>query len=725
MSGEDPAGGGAPSKPGDPHPSEPALRPADFSSVPPGDSGLAIPADGASASLPAGLPIEAAAPASEPALESQAGETTPSLPADAPEPSGEVAEGAIWPLPLASEVGTEAVSPSVVDAPEPLIAPPDSEAGTQGEAAQYPEGQPSQIGTEAAAPSLDPISRSGSVSMDPMVGRVLLDRYEVLYRIGAGGMGAVYVAEQVAVGRKVAVKLLRPELLSNDQVRRRFQREAEVVAKLSHPNTIQLFDYGKTRDGFSVMVMELLEGLSLRERLKTRGAMSMIETVRLGQEVAGSLREAHLAGLVHRDLKPANIFLAEVGGEVHGKVLDFGIARVADEEMTRLTVGDQIFGTPRYMAPEQALATSEVDGRADLYGLGLILYECLVGQSPFQAKTSIQYLQAHTSEPPPKLRDKLPEAPEILEQLIDACLQKEPADRPQSAEEIAQVLHRLEIQLEAAERRSELHTQPAEPAIETQPALALRPPLAEAKEPVQEPPKKGRGALVALLLVGLLISGVAAAAVGLWPRIKARLGGDPAPVFLPAARPDAGAPSDAGAILPPTSDAAADAGGADAGGVDDAGVPDASAPPDAGVKKKARPSKRRRKAKPRRSKSHKQRSPKKERPKRGSDEQQGVTQGPRTMTIDAPIDDDESADIIERAARCTSSKFAGVGKLSTRRCPADCAIIVGYTCFGRTPAKDRPLPPGTRSISVVCGKKIVRSRTLQIGESGAAVFRCR
>ncbi|CAN0600223.1 unnamed protein product, partial [Laminaria digitata] len=164
-----------------------------------------------------------------------------------------------------------------------------------------------------------------SRTVDPLIGRVRLERYEILRRIGSGGMGAVYMGRQPAVGREIALKVLRADLVNNEHVRQRFRREAEIIGRLNHPNTIQLIDYGETSDGLAVMVMELLVGQALNERLKTKGPLTVPEVIALGKQIAGSLSEAHLIGLVHRDLKPANVFLTEVGNQVHGKVLDFGI----------------------------------------------------------------------------------------------------------------------------------------------------------------------------------------------------------------------------------------------------------------------------------------------------------------------------------------------------------------------------------------------------------------
>ncbi len=285
-------------------------------------------------------------------------------------------------------------------------------------------------------------------SIDPLIGRILLERYEVLRKLGSGGMGAVYAGRQLAVGREVGLKVLRADLMQNEHVRERFRREAAIIGRLRHPNTIQLIDYGETDDGYAVMVMELLVGSVLSDRLKQQGPLPIKDAIAVCRQVASSLAEAHSLGLVHRDLKPANVFLVDVAGKMHGKVLDFGIARMLDEESTRITSTGQVFGTPRYMSPEQGTASGEVDHRADIYSLGLILFECLVGQPPFVANTSIQYLSAHMTQPPPHLRDHLPDAPRELDDLIDRCLVKDREKRISSADEVEQALRRIEIGLE-------------------------------------------------------------------------------------------------------------------------------------------------------------------------------------------------------------------------------------------------------------------------------------
>ncbi|MEQ8985877.1 MAG: serine/threonine-protein kinase [Deltaproteobacteria bacterium] len=540
--------------------------------------------------------------------------------------------------------------------------------------------------------------------MDPLIGRVLLERYEVLQRIGSGGMGAVYVGKQTAVGRKVALKVLRSDLMANDHVRQRFRREAEIIARLSHPHTIQLIDYGETPEGLAVMVMELLLGASLSERLKQSGPLPMELTVRIGKEVAASLAEAHLHGLVHRDLKPANIFLADVGSATHAKVLDFGIARILDEEATRLTSTGQVFGTPRYMSPEQAMSTADVDARSDLYSLGLILYECIVGQPPFVAQTSIQYLSAHTTQAPPKLRDQAPSAPVALEALIDACLAKEPDDRPQTAEVVEKALERIQRSLESGEEPFVPHFpgRDDDPTRQTV-GPGTSPPGPTDRSPPADAGGSGGSNRTPLIAMGVLFL-IAAVAVGAWAAMRDT--NDIAPirdasVVAMANQRDAGR---AEVVEPPR-----DAGTRDAG-VRDAGV---EPPRDAGKKRRIRPHKNKNKNK------NRPPPPPPPPPPGGT----GFTTGPRTMTIDFPVEDDTPS-LEDIAKKCGSSVFGGLAKLDTQGCAAGCKIVIDDQCAGATPAEGRAIPKGRRKVTVVCDGKAKKTRRLRFKDGQTTTYKC-
>ena len=288
---------------------------------------------------------------------------------------------------------------------------------------------------------LDEVS-GDSVGKNTLLGKTIDNRYTIVKKIGVGGMGEVYRAVQKSVDRSVAVKLLRRELSFEPEVVSRFMHEAKVASKLCHPNTVSLFDFGKTEDGLLYIIMELLTGEPLSDKLRKR-PLSVRETIQFGKQISSALREAHLHDIVHRDLKPDNIFITDVAGNQFVKVVDFGIAKVLNTH-TNLTKTGQMFGTPAYMSPEQA-QNEKIDTRSDTYSLGVILYEMLTGVPVFDSTTPIGLLLMHATEEPTHLEDFEPpvQAPTILSDLIMKMLSKKPDDRPQSVAEVEQVLEQL------------------------------------------------------------------------------------------------------------------------------------------------------------------------------------------------------------------------------------------------------------------------------------------
>jgi serine/threonine-protein kinase len=232
------------------------------------------------------------------------------------------------------------------------------------------------------------------------VGRTINGRFEITNVIGEGGMGVVYEAYDNQVDRNVAIKLVRSECLADRKFLSRFRRELEVTTQLRHPSTIRVFEHGEAEDGRPYMVMELLTGTSLAERLE-RGRIQEIEALQHARQIAESLSEAHEAGIFHRDLKPDNIFIETVGVSTVVKVLDFGIAGGLDA--TRLTQAGEVFGTPQYMSPEQCNGLP-LDHRTDIYSLGCILYEMIEGTPPFAAESPMATMLKHVRAkvPPPK-----------------------------------------------------------------------------------------------------------------------------------------------------------------------------------------------------------------------------------------------------------------------------------------------------------------------------------
>ena len=267
----------------------------------------------------------------------------------------------------------------------------------------------------------------------------LESRYAIDRELGAGGMATVYLAEDVKHRRKVAVKVLRPELAASLGPTR-FLREIEIAAQLQHPHILPLLDSGEA-DGFLYYVMPYIDGVSLRDRLTRQGELPVAEATRLLRDVADALSYAHGRGVVHRDIKPDNVMLS---GR-HALVMDFGVAKAVSEATGRqnLTTIGVALGTPAYMAPEQAAADPNVDHRADIYALGVMGYELLTGRPPFTGLTPQQVLAAHVTEAPKPVAEQRTACPPALAETVMRCLAKRPADRWQSADEIVERLEAL------------------------------------------------------------------------------------------------------------------------------------------------------------------------------------------------------------------------------------------------------------------------------------------
>jgi serine/threonine protein kinase len=283
--------------------------------------------------------------------------------------------------------------------------------------------------------------QSGSRSLE--VGAIVADRYRILGLIGTGGMGAVYRAEHVHMKKLFALKLLHPEFLGVEEVRQRFEREAVAAGRIEHPNVVGATDFGKLPDGSFYLVLDYIDGTSLRALLEREGALPAARAIRIARQTALALGAAHAAGVVHRDLKPDNVMLiAEPDGTDRVKVLDFGIARVSSPDShrdTALTRVGVVMGTVAYMSPEQATG-QEVDVRADLYSLGVMLYEMVAGVVPFDAPLPSQVLARQLVEEPPPLPAGT--APALGELIFD-LMQKKADDRPASAQIVLQRLTAL------------------------------------------------------------------------------------------------------------------------------------------------------------------------------------------------------------------------------------------------------------------------------------------
>jgi len=297
-----------------------------------------------------------------------------------------------------------------------------------------------QTPLQADATQADPTS-----PVDPLVGHTLDEKYRLEARLGIGGMGTVYRARHLLIDRPVAVKVLNQRFVEDEAARTRFHREARAAGRLQHANAVTVTDFGESQDGYVYLVMELLEGRTLREVLAKEAPLDAARSVSLMMQISGAVAAAHEAGIIHRDLKPANIFIvqrAEVPAVV--KVLDFGIAKLAvesldeDEPMALTQVGAMI-GTPRYMSPEQCDG-AELTPAADVYSLGVILYEMLTGTVPFSGSTPLAIAMKHTSEVPRDPREIVSTIPPALEQVVLHTLEKQPQDRPANAAEFQKEL---------------------------------------------------------------------------------------------------------------------------------------------------------------------------------------------------------------------------------------------------------------------------------------------
>ncbi|HSE98991.1 MAG TPA: serine/threonine-protein kinase, partial [Blastocatellia bacterium] len=290
-------------------------------------------------------------------------------------------------------------------------------------------------------------SRCGLRSSGPacnLIGSTIADKYVIEAHLGTGGMCDVYRARHAAMGKQFAVKVLKPDLAADPRIAERFEQEARAASLLHHPHAISVIDYGHSDSGTHFIVMELVEGYTLGDLLRRMGALPVGQAVAIVRQVASALDAAHSVGVVHRDIKPDNIILAEYDGSYWVKVVDFGVAKIQEDvnRRARLTGANIIVGTPRYMSPEQC-EEKPVDARSDIYSLGVVLYEMLSGEAPFEGSSSMRLLMAHAADPPPPLREKRPDISPEIERVVMSALEKDPARRPQRAGEFAMSLERV------------------------------------------------------------------------------------------------------------------------------------------------------------------------------------------------------------------------------------------------------------------------------------------
>jgi serine/threonine-protein kinase len=417
-----------------------------------------------------------------------------------------------------------------------------------------------------------------------LAGKEIAGRYRILTKLGEGGMGAVYRGEQISLRRAVAVKLLRSELSANPMLLRRFSAEAEAVAKLSHPNTVNVYDFGQDTDGSVFIAMELIEGRSLRSAIAKEGPFAPGRALHIAAQVAASLADAHAHNIVHRDLKPDNVMLQDRGRQRDVvRVLDFGIAKLRDDTRATqqaMTQAGDMLGTPQYMAPEQ-IKGETIDGRTDVYALGCMIYEMVTARLAFEAPTIMAMLSKHLIEAPVPPSQRRPDLglPPALDQLVLAAMAKDPGQRPPTMEAFGEQIAQLAQTLPPADPNTPRSQQAsvAQPAV-TAPApsafVAATPQPAPWTPPAIPPTtratptpvamKKSRAPLLAIV-AGVLLAGGGAAAYFATraPATAARDGGTAPSAGDPARVPPAagtvppgndpwggGAPADAGPAAP-------------------------------------------------------------------------------------------------------------------------------------------------------------------------------
>jgi serine/threonine protein kinase len=387
----------------------------------------------------------------------------------------------------------------------------------------------SRCGTELSKPlvqampadavNLPPASVSPLAS-GALAGRSLDQRYYLESRLGAGGMGTVYRARRLLIGDTVAVKVLHPELMADSTAVERFRREAQTAARLKHPNVVTVYDFGVSKDGLAYLVMELVEGESLGCLIGQQGILPEATAAEILRQVCAAMDEAHRQGVVHRDIKPDNILVQMTPCEIHVKVVDFGIAAVRDITASKLTRTGGIVGTIYYMSPEQCLG-EKLDGRSDIYGLGVILFEMLTGVLPFNSPTPTAVVVQQVTQAPPLLRTLNANISPAVEAVVLHALEKQREARPQTAGDLARELIAAVNGMSAAQIRSTMTS--AVPGRKSTPTEMLAPSSSNVATLLDAPPtfgeataKTGSGSKFVLLLFGALLLLAAGVGGGIW-----------------------------------------------------------------------------------------------------------------------------------------------------------------------------------------------------------------
>jgi serine/threonine-protein kinase len=370
-------------------------------------------------------------------------------------------------------------------------------------------------------PSAEPKAEAGD-----LIGRTI-GSYRVTSLLGKGGMGAVYLGVHPVIGSKVAIKFLHPQYKADARIVDRFYNEARAVNLIGHDNILKILDLSVTDDGLHYFVMELLDGGSLQDLLAGGRPVGLEIAGPILLQVCDALEAAHKKGIVHRDLKPDNVHLIALRGKKNFvKLVDFGIARVTDDDGVSRgnTVTGMVMGTPSYMSPEQGSGARQIDGRSDVYSLGVMMFQLATGQLPFRGENFGEMLIGHLQDTVPPLRELNPEVPELYERVVMRCLEKEPGDRYQTMRElkgaVAFCLDQLGVDpgLPLADASPVEETsrdtipertpprQPSNPALKSNPGARARPRAVEPSTQIAPPPRKRRRGLVAAALGGAVVA---------------------------------------------------------------------------------------------------------------------------------------------------------------------------------------------------------------------------
>ncbi len=418
-----------------------------------------------------------------------------------------------------------------------------------------------------------------SKPIDPLVGQTIDGRYVVEALLGEGGMGVVYRARHRLIERKVALKVLRSEYAKDREIVERFVQEAKTATAIGNEHIVDILDFGQLPDGSTYFAMEYLDGISLTQAIAQKLEPRRIAAI--GVQICDGLGAAHAAGIVHRDLKPDNIYLLERNGADFVKVLDFGIAKVTRDAKQKLTRAGAVFGTPHYMSPEQAAGTS-IDHRADIYALGVILYEMAAGRLPFDSDDLMGILTQHMYRAPVPIRALVQntDCPPSLEAIVQKCLEKRPGQRYQSTNELAVDLTRF-LRGEVPGAVAELMGKPSQYNVPVDYFRAGTGPMVPAT-----PASASKGATGLIVFAGLLFAGAIAAGAAVFllkapadarPAEPAATAAEPAP---PEPPPATAAPTVTAEAPPPVASSAAPTASASAAAIASA----KSAPPTPPVK---------------------------------------------------------------------------------------------------------------------------------------------